>query len=177
MGKNSLAGRIALTPSHADRLLRIHKDTYPVFWRWSNAAIDLAMLGGKLTTVFGWIIRVGSNANPRSLRNFPMQANGAEMLRLVCCYATERGVTVCAPVHDALLIEAPLSQLDEKVNMAQQAMSDASAGVLGGFRLRSSVKITRYPDHYHDPRGTFMWNMVWDTIRELNTESVLASEG
>ena len=36
-----------------------------------------------------------------------MQANGAEMLRLACCFATERGVRVCAPVHDAILIEAP----------------------------------------------------------------------
>ncbi len=177
MEKDSLAGRIALTPSHARRLLQFHKDTYPVFWRWSDAAVDLAMLGGSLTTVFGWIIRVGSNANPRSLRNFPMQANGAEMLRLACCYASERGVTICAPVHDALLIEAPLTQLDEKVSVAQQAMSDASAGVLGGFRLRSSHKITRYPDHYHDARGTYMWSTVWDTIRELNTESVLSIGG
>ena len=36
-----------------------------------------------------------------------MQANGAEMLRLACCLATERGIEVCAPVHDAVLICAP----------------------------------------------------------------------
>jgi hypothetical protein len=29
-------------------------------------------------------------ANGRSLRNFPMQANGAEMLRLACCLGTEK---------------------------------------------------------------------------------------
>jgi len=58
-----------------------------------------------LQTVFGWRVYVGPRANPRSLTNFPMQANGAEMLRLACCLATERGVAVCAPVHDALLLE------------------------------------------------------------------------
>src|SRR3954464_13305113 len=57
---------------------------------------------------FGWPLHVGAAFNPRSLANFPMQANGAEMLRLACCLATERGIRVCAPVHDALLIEAPL---------------------------------------------------------------------
>ena len=177
MEKDSLAGRIALTPSHARRLLQFHKDKYPVFWRWSDAAVDLAMLGAELSTTFGWIIRVGSNANPRSLRNFPMQANGAEMLRLACCYATERGVAICAPIHDAILIEAPLSELDQKVNMAQQAMSDASADVLGGFRLRSTPKIIPYPDHYRDDRGNYMWDLVWDVIRELNSESILGGRG
>jgi hypothetical protein len=62
--------------------------------------------------VFGWPIRIGSDPNPRSLRNFPCQANGAEMLRLAACFAIEQGVEVCALIHDAMLIAAPLDQLD-----------------------------------------------------------------
>jgi hypothetical protein len=31
----------------------------------------------------------------------------AGKLRLACCEATEKGIGVCCPVHDALLIEAP----------------------------------------------------------------------
>jgi hypothetical protein len=62
-----------------------------------------------------------------------MQANGAEILRLACCLATERGVRICAPVHDALLIEAPLAQLEDAVRTTQQAMAEASAAVLKGF--------------------------------------------
>ena len=105
MEANSLAGRIGQPPIVARDLLRAHRETYRPFWRWSDAAVDDAMLTGSLHTVFGWHIHVGSeNPNPRSLRNFPMQANGAEMLRLACCLATERGIEVCAPVHDAVLI-------------------------------------------------------------------------
>jgi hypothetical protein len=37
------------------------------------------MLSGQLQTVFGWTLCVGSELNPRSLRNYPMEANGAEM--------------------------------------------------------------------------------------------------
>jgi hypothetical protein len=92
--------------------LRAHRETYRNFWRWSDAAIDHAMLTGSLHTVFGWQVHVDENPNPRSLRNFPMQANGAEMLRLACCLATERDIEVCAPVHDAVLICAPLDRLE-----------------------------------------------------------------
>ena len=53
--------------------------------------------------------------NPRSLRNFPMQANGAEMLRIACILGTERGIEVCAPVHDAVLIAAPVERIDAEV--------------------------------------------------------------
>jgi DNA polymerase-1 len=131
MGEVSLAQRIGQPVARARELLRLHRETYRGFWRWSDAAVDHAMLHGTLHTVFGWTLRTGPNANARSLRNFPMQASGAEMLRLACCYATERGVRVCAPVHDALLIEAPLGELDAAVAAAQQAMADASEQVLG----------------------------------------------
>ena len=96
-----------------------------------------------------------------------MQANGAEMLRLACCYAVERDIRVCAPVHDAILIEAPLDSLDEAVSAAQQAMADASSAVLGGMRLGSDAKIVRYPDRYQDGRGEKMWTTVWTILKRL----------
>ena len=97
------------------------------------------MLTGSLHTVFGWCIHVGENPNPRSLRNFPMQANGAEMLRLACCLAAERGIEVCAPVHDAVLIGAPLDRLEDNIAGIRAAMADASRIVLAGFELRTEA--------------------------------------
>ena len=64
-----------------------------------------------------------------------MQANGAEMLRLACCLATERGIEVCAPVHDAVLNCAPLERLDADAGGMQDAMREASRMVLNGFEL------------------------------------------
>jgi DNA polymerase I-like protein with 3'-5' exonuclease and polymerase domains len=167
MGVESLALRLGQSPSRARQLLEIHREAYPKYWRWSDAAENHALIFGRLHTVFGWTIHVGADANPRSLRNFPMQANGAEMLRLACCLATERGIRVCAPVHDALLVEAPLAELDAVVAATQQAMSDASGIVLNGFCLRSDVKTVRYPDRYMDPRGERMWSAVWKILGGL----------
>jgi DNA polymerase I len=81
MGEESLAHRIGQPPIQARRLLRLHRETYRTFWNWSDAAADFAMTRGYLPTVFGWRIHVGADSNPRMLRNFPMQANGAEMSR------------------------------------------------------------------------------------------------
>ena len=79
-----------------------------------------------------------------------MQANGAEMLRLACCLATERDIKVCAPVHDAVLIAAPLSRLDEDVAAMREAMREASSIVLAGFELGTDVKCVCHPNRYED---------------------------
>lgn len=174
MGYGTLAVRIGQSVAHARRLLDLHRQTYPRFWEWSDAALDFAMLTGALPTVFGWEIHVADGANPRSLRNYPMQANGAEMLRLACCFATERGITVCAPVHDALLVEAPIEQIGEVVAATQKAMADASRLVLGGFELRSEAKIFAHPERFTDPRGEGMWAKVWQVIEELERAEAAA---
>jgi hypothetical protein len=94
-----------------------------------------------------------------------MQANGAEMLRLACCLAIERGVEVCAPVHDAVLICAPLERLDANVERMEAAMREASRIVLAGFELGTDAKIVRYPDRYMDERGAAMWDRVMKLIQ------------
>jgi hypothetical protein len=171
MGAEALAVRIGQPVSLARDLLRLHSETYRRFWRWSDATVDFAMLYGYLTTAFGWTIHVGSHVNPRSLRNYPMQANGAEMLRLACCLATERGVRVCAPIHDAILIEAAEDELEHAIAEAQRAMSDASALVLDGFRLHSDTRPIIYPARYEDERGKEMWETCWQVIRVANERS------
>jgi DNA polymerase I len=167
MGYENLAVRIGQSEAHARRLLALHRQTYPKFWAWSDAALDYAMLTGALPTVYGWEIHVGSDANPRSIRNHPVQGNGAEMLRLACIFTTEQGIEVCAPVHDALLVMAPIERIDEVVVATQKAMADASKLVLGGFELRSEVKIFAHPNRFTDPRGESMWAKVWEIIEEL----------
>jgi DNA polymerase-1 len=110
----------------------------------------------KIPSVFGWKLHITRFTKSRTIANFPMQANGAEMLRLACCLATEQSIKVCAPIHDALLVEAPLAQLSEHVCLTQAAMKEASAIVLNGFRLRSEAKFVTAPDRYEDDKGMVM---------------------
>ncbi|EIC21446.1 DNA polymerase [Thiorhodovibrio frisius] len=170
MGEAALAERIGQPVAKARELLMLHRQTYRTFWHWSDAALDYAMLEGELWTVFGWHIGVGLDPNPRSLRNFPMQANGAEMLRLACCLITEAGIRLCAPVHDAVLIEAPLGALDDTIAQAQALMAEASRIVLDGFVLRTDAEVVRHPQRYQDERGVAMWERVLGLLAEIEAE-------
>jgi hypothetical protein len=111
-----------------------------------------------------------------------MQANGAEMLRLAITYATRGGIRVCAPVHDAVLIEAPLAELDAAVEKMRACMAAASVAVLGGRELGTEVEqLIRYPDRFMDPRGEAMWKAVEAALQvgggaeRSTTRSVLAN--
>jgi DNA polymerase I-like protein with 3'-5' exonuclease and polymerase domains len=170
MGAESLSARIGQPVAYAKELLRLHHETYTRFWQWSDGALDYAMLHRKLWTTFGWTVHAVEDPNPRFLRNFLMQANGAEMLRIACIFSTEAGIRTCAPVHDAILIEAPLSDLEETVITTQELMEKASIEVLSGFSLRSDAKIVKYPERYMDERGEKMWNHVWGLLNELGQE-------
>jgi hypothetical protein len=166
MGAESLARILDESPARGRELIGLHRRTYPRYWQWSDDVEMTAFLSGKLQTAFGWRIHVGPNANPRSLRNFPLQGNGAEMLRIACILATERGIRVCAPIHDALLIESEADEIGDAVAAMQAAMREAGEIVLSGFRLRTDAKIVRYPDRYFDPRGERFWRTVWELIGE-----------
>jgi hypothetical protein len=166
MGADSLALRINQPVARARQLLDLHHRTYKTFWSFSDNVVNQAVLGRRLWAAFGWQLHTGPDPNARSLRNFPMQANGAEMLRIACIRLHEAGIRVCAPVHDALLIEAPLGELDAAVARAEAAMAQSSKDVLGGFELTSDAKIVRYPDRYMDERGVGFWNTVMALIGE-----------
>ena len=87
-------------------------------------------------------------------------------LRLACCLATERGIQVCAPIHDAVLICAPLDRLEADVVAMRAAMAEASQVVLNGFELGTDAELVRWPDRYMDPRGAVMWTKVMELLED-----------
>jgi hypothetical protein len=161
---DGLARQLGEPPCRGRELLALHQQTFRQFWEWSEAVQDRAILSGRMRTCFGWQVHVAADTRPTSLRNFPMQAHGAEMMRLAACLATERGLTVCAPVHDAFLIESTTAEIEADSAGMQAAMREASELVLPGFPLRAEAKIVRYPDRYADPRGERFWGTVWGLL-------------
>ena len=71
---------------------------------------------------------------------------------------------MCAPVHDAVLIEARIEELEASVKLAQDLMVRASAQVLGGFPLSCDVNEIQHPGRYVDERGKTMWDTVMGLI-------------
>jgi hypothetical protein len=175
IGPESLGLRINRPTLFAQHLIGLHHDLFRDYWRWSDRAVDHAMLFGWQSTVFGWIYRLPPEPRPSALRNFPVQANGAEMLRLAHCLATENGIRVCAPIHDAFLIEAPLELLDQEIARMHAYMAEASRVVLNGFELFTDVKEIRFPDRYSSAKGEAMWNLVMRLLEEIESETSVNS--
>ena len=164
MGEESLARRIGQPTAYARQLLKRHHQTYQTFWSWSDGVVNYAQIHRQLWTILGWRLHLTGKINERSVRNFPMQANGAELLRLACCLGVEAGIQIVAPVHDAVLIEAPLDELELAAAQMQGLMEAASQAVLAGFSLRSDVKYIRAPGRYEDERGQVMWQTVMNLM-------------
>lgn len=168
MGAESLGHAIGRAAPYAKELLGLHRSTYPQYWRWADDAVNQATLSRSIGTVFGWTMHVGAGTKINTLRNYPAQANGAEMLRLACCLCTEQGILVAAPVHDAILIESSLEEIESDVARAQAAMREASRIVLDGFELGTDAEIIRWPDRYMDEdRGRGMWDKVMAILNRV----------
>ena len=167
IGRESLALLINASILFAQRILDLHHELFADYWRWSDRALNHAVLFGWQQTVFDRIYRLPKEPNPRSIRDFHMQANGAELLRLAICLASENGIQVCAPVHDAILIMAPLENLDADVLRMKTIMAEASQAVLNGFELFTDSVEVRFPDRYFPKGGEAMWKLVVGLLAEV----------
>lgn len=98
-----------------------------------------------------------------------MQTAGAEMMRLAAIHATEAGLNVCAPVHDAFLIEASASEIDSSVARMQECMRKAGEATLPGFTLRSDAAITVYPERFGE--RSEMWDRVMGLLEKCTDTS------
>jgi hypothetical protein len=132
----------------------------------SNEVVKYASACGTLQTVFGWKFRwpFGNrpfeDPNPRQLRNWPVQSNASEMLRYAVYLGLSQKIKIIGLIHDAVLIEAPISEIDHAVTVCKTAMMEASKIILQGFGVTVDAKIVKYPDRYMDPRGQDMWKTI-----------------
>jgi hypothetical protein len=167
-GAVGLARKIRWPESRAHHLLAEVWETYPRLKRWLEGAVDYAMAFGRLHTCFGWGVITHPSTRATTLMNWPVQSHAAEMLRWACGLATDRGVTIDAPLHDAILIEGPIDAIDDLVSEAQRAMGDASSIVLGGPRLGvDSSEPIRWPERYRDADGWATWCRIMGLIESF----------
>lgn len=168
----ALAGRLGVSTITAHEMLAQHRELFSTYWRWTHDWLARALDTGLMWTPLGWECRTGViEFNERSITNFPVQATGADIMRIACIWATRRGLRLCAPIHDAILIEAPIDRIERDAALLQELMRRASRVVLnpttdGTLELRTDAKIVRYPDRYSDPRGEEIWNDVLALLAE-----------
>src|SRR5260370_27229660 len=178
MSAETLAGRLGVSTFEAHEMLNQHWELFNQYWKWSDDWVAHSLQTGVMRTAFGWECRIGivePTVNARSIRNWPVQATGADILRISCILAARHGIKLLAPVHDAVLLEAPIERIEADVALMQEIMRRASRIVLnsdsdGPPELRTDAKIVRYPDRYTDKRGKDIWAYVLKHLAKYQTQ-------
>jgi len=94
-----------------------------------------------------WGMAVHKSTPIKSIKNWPIQAAGADILRRTCLQLAGANIDVVGALHDSVLIEVPLVNHKTSIATAQQIMQRASASVLDGIPLRTTVEQIYLPEN------------------------------
>jgi len=137
MGMSSISKslkRFGFNASEAAGLMRKYKELYHVYFEWLEVRTNHAQMHGYISTSMGWDRHFAENSfiNPRSLMNWSIQSESAEILRNALIRLTDAHIKVCATVHDAFLIECPIPESEDQIRVAIKCMTDAARYIVGG---------------------------------------------
>jgi len=182
----TVAAECGISEEEAASLLRLHKRMFPKFWLWIGWLVNEALATREITTNLGWrrwlLTKKERDAKKdedqkhkrvqNSLRNFPMQSHGSEMLRLAILYATEKGLRICAPLHDAIFAVAPANLEKWATETLKDCMERAAVDIIG-VKIPIEMFIVRYPDRFvpdDKPTAMIVWNKMMVSLEKAERQ-------
>lgn len=166
MGPSALAARLNTSPARARELLGKYSSTFRRFWRWKEERVSDALARLFQTTLLGWPRYLRAPINVLSVSNFPVQGTSSGITQLACSLAIERGCKLLCSVHDSLVVEGAVDEIEDVVATTKRAMVDAGTAVLPNLLLRSEARTFKYPSRYSDEKGSKMWATVVGLMAE-----------
>ena len=163
----SLSLRTGLPLFQAYEILARLRAQYRAFEAFTKSVVDHAGLMLEVGTPLGWIMQCPPGINPRTVRNFPMQSTAAEILHVAMVLAERRGISIVATVHDAMMAECDLDQVDDVSAALERVMRDAASVILRGHELPTDVQIVRPGETFFDKNGVEMWRTVSNVLAKL----------
>ena len=176
MTKYGAAAQTGKSLTWAATALAAYKHAYPTLMDYLKDVVAQAVFDRRVVSFFGWPMEVHAGTKTRTLFNFTAQANGAECMRIAAIAAYEAGIQVCAPVHDAFWIMAPLDELDARIAQMAAIMERASHAVCGLTIPVEVAYVVKYPQCLGDVRGPKnkgykMWLEVQELIGSGNLKT------
>ena len=173
MGAEALARNLGISKAEAQRILDQMTARYPALNAWLERIQIKVAHAIPIVCLLGWsLAATGRPGEERTFLNFPMQANSAELMRLIIVRASHLPLIGCA--HDSFLVEDAIDRIEQTVAELREIIRKASRDLLGGFELRADYDPTkdcaRYPDRFADEReredGMRRWNRLMALIEE-----------
>ena len=153
MGVPSLARGLNRHPLIASDIIERHRREYPRFWQWRENMVETRHAGRARSKAYSdGRCTSARSPNKRTLYNFPMQAGGAEMLRLAAWRMCEAGIVPSMLIHDGILLEVETDP--EQIEHAQSkscCRPDATC-VTASRSASTSIRLLKGGARYHDKR-------------------------
>jgi hypothetical protein len=163
MGVPSLARGLDRHPLIAAEIIHRYAQKHPIFWRGRLEAVQTAMLRRRIESSYGWPLHISHSPNQCSLLNFPMQSDGAEMLREAAVRLCNAGIIPIMLVHDGILFEeADPRKIEEAAEIMRAVGREVCNGINVGVDLDWSTKDGL---RYRDKRE--MAKKMWATIMDV----------
>jgi hypothetical protein len=172
MGAKTLARNLGISHEQARSILRMMRDRYPVLHEWLDRVLLKVAHCRPIVCTLGWSLKPkGKPIEMVSFLNYPMQANSAELLRLIFIRSSHIPIIGCA--HDSFLIEDTIERIEQTAAEMRELILQASRDLFD-FELRIDCNpvtdIVRWPDRFIDDReredGMKHWNWLMELINE-----------
>ena len=174
LGALTLSCRLGISVYEAAEMLARLRARYRVFEEFAACVGDYAGLNLEVSTCFGWTMKCSSGMRARTIRNFPIQATAAEILHVACVLAERRGIEIIAPVHDALMAECDLRDVEDVAAALDHACGTLRPLCCRVTRCAPTRQIIRPGGYYFDDRGDKMYKAVISRIAKIESKNVSA---
>lgn len=140
-----------------------HKETFSAYWQWINAGINRAREQRFMQSQDGWTYFVDDRIKDTQLLNFPMQSNGAALMRLAITeLAKYDDIDFICTQHDAIYVNATVTEQSQVIDKIQTAMDFACNELFDGkLLLRTEVSI------YHENNPIIQCGDIPDILHQI----------
>ena len=140
-GYKAIADNLGCSSFQAKDFLKKFKQLYSTYDRWIQGVMSAGAVHNRICTPYGWQRSIRGNLKwkdgkrvsiKNQLRNFPIQGTGSDILRRAMVDLLDSHIKVIGPVHDALIISAPIPDDKKIIEEVKEIMVHASQKVVGG---------------------------------------------
>lgn len=147
----------------ATEIYEWHKSYFHVYWEWLEKCIQRSRIDGFMSTQNHWLRYVDRYVKKTQLQNFPMQSEGAEMMRMTVNLLASKyqkikdvrpdGLDLTCTLHDAFYMLTNEEHFEYDSRVLGKCMDLGSADILDGYVIGRDITVYDYNKPYYDERG------------------------
>lgn len=146
MSAKGLAPRLSqamgkvVSESDAEKLIDDFNEVFSDYAEWREEITETYDCAGKLQLSDGWTMW-GDNDNFRSVANFPVQGQGAVIMREAVKMLQSKNINVIATVHDSIVIEYKTVNTDIVLPLFKECMIKAFDDIMKQFGKTKPIRV------------------------------------